>query len=550
MTTQHMTPLAALCAAVCLSLSGAAFAAAAGDQCTTCHQDLSKTHAEGAHKAVPCTTCHTGTEEHLKNVAKRPATSMDPDTCGTCHPAQYKSLFKASERLPRMSKKAANGPAPDPFFDRAMGKHGFTKEHAEPRAHVFMTIDQFIADRAFGGRFQPKDGWLYAGLPDGKSYKVWDVLKDAEPSTSDQKKFIPGSATAANSVCWSCKTTDLILDWAYLGDDVKGATFSRKSKPVELVRHVQHALNCNFCHDPHNAKPRITRDALIDAMTRKDDMNVYRDLATNPVKLEVKDLGVRGFTRKIAYMDRLDARLMCAQCHVEYICNPGFDAKTGKKIGFDSHLTNYFTWVNADKIEQRYEQIGFRDFKHPLTGASLVKMQHPDTETFIGSKHDKAGATCASCHMPKVKDESGKTYTLHWATSPKHYIKETCLTCHKDKTEEQMVKSIDVMKAHFTGKVREAEARMDQMFDAFEAAIAAGVDEETLNKARKLHETAHINWEYWTATNGGYFHNHDLAVRSLAKSAQAASDATDLLWKAIKEKNGAKAPAAKTAAAK
>ncbi len=31
-----------------------------------------------------------------------------------------------------------------------------------------------------------------------------------------------------------------------------------------------HALNCIFCHDPHAAKPRIVRDALIEAVTRTD----------------------------------------------------------------------------------------------------------------------------------------------------------------------------------------------------------------------------------------------------------------------------------------
>ena len=126
---------------------------------------------------------------------------------------------------------------------------------------------------------------------------------------------------------------------------------------------------------------------------------------------------------------------------------------------------------------------------------------------------------------------------------PVNYVKETCLTCHKDKTEKQMVNSIDVMKAHFDGKVREAESRMNDMFNAFEQAINAGVSEDVLAKARKLHESAHINWEYWTAANGSYFHNHDMAVRSLAKSAKAASDATAMLRKAIAEKNAKKTAA-------
>ena len=74
-------------------------------------------------------------------------------------------------------------------------------------------------------------------------------------------------------------------------------------------------------------------------------------------------------------------------------------------------------------------------------------------------------------------------------------MKETCLTCHKDKTEKQMNLAIDAMKGHFEGKVREAEARMNDMFDAFDLAIAAGVDQKTLDEARKLHASAHVNWD-------------------------------------------------------
>ena len=58
---------------------------------------------------------------------------------------------------------------------------------------------------------------------------------------------------------------------------------------------------------------------------------------------------MRGFTRKVAYLEKPDANLMCAQCHVEYICNPGVDAKTGKPIGMDNRLTNHFPFVNATR---------------------------------------------------------------------------------------------------------------------------------------------------------------------------------------------------------
>lgn len=536
MTKLTMKPLVAAAALLGMAFSASAFAA----ECNACHSNVAKDHAGAVHASVDCASCHSATKEHLKDIKARPSTNMDPANCGACHPNQYKSLFTMSDKPARLSKKEATGPAPDPFFDRALGAHGFTKKHDEPRGHQMMVIDQFAVDRAFGGRFQPKDGWLYSTLPDGKSYKAWNVLKDLEPSSNGQKTFMPGTATAANAVCWTCKSSDAMLDWAYMGDKVEGAKWNRGSDPVQLVRTVQHAINCNICHDPHSGKPRIQRDALIDAMTRDDPNNVYKTMAANPTTVDVKDAGVRGFTRKLGFLGRSDSRLMCAQCHVEYVCNPGIDAKTGQKIGFDNRLTNHFPWKNADQIEAYYEEVGFRDFKHNRTGALLVKMQHPDSETFFGSVHDKAGAECQTCHMPKVKDKDGKTFTLHWATSPKHYVKETCLTCHKDKNEKQMVTAIDTMKNHFRGKLRETEARMNDMFDAFDLAKVAGVDEKVLEEARKLHSTAHLNWEYWTAVNGAYFHNHEMAMRSLAKATKAATDASTLLRKAIDEKNAAK----------
>ena len=46
--------------------------------------------------------------------------------------------------------------------------------------------------------------------------KVWDVLKDNYPDNNAQKVHKPGTAAAANAVCWSCKSTDVMMDWAYL----------------------------------------------------------------------------------------------------------------------------------------------------------------------------------------------------------------------------------------------------------------------------------------------------------------------------------------------
>lgn len=507
--------------------------------CVACHSNIGGFHKSGAHKKVSCTSCHSGLTKHVSAPSKdtRPVTSMDPKTCGSCHPAQFNSMYKINEeRIPRFSKKNSASVAPNPFFDRALGAHGFTKEHDLPRSHAFAALDQYLCDRAFGGRFEPKEGWMYLGQGDG-AFRVWDVINDKYPDDNAQKPRRAGTAAAGNPVCWTCKSTDLMLDWAYLGEKHPEAKFSRQSNVVDVMRSINHAVNCNFCHDPHSTQPRIVRDGLIQALTRTDIPSLYSE-DPKATKINVIDMGVRGFTRKIATMEKADSKLMCAQCHVEYNCNPGFDPKTGKAIGMSDVRTNLFPMVDVTKIDEFYAKVGFKDFKHNVTGAALTKMQHPDVETYWNSTHDKAGVGCADCHMPKMKDKkTGKVYTSHWSTTPRHYMKQTCLQCHKDKTEKQLNRVIDGMKGYYDGKLREAESRMTDMFNAFDLALAMGVSDEVLNQARELHSVAHTNWEWWTAVNGAWFHNPQAAQLSLAKSADAAQKATKILRDAIAAKN-------------
>ncbi|MEF9995075.1 MAG: ammonia-forming cytochrome c nitrite reductase subunit c552 [Burkholderiaceae bacterium] len=505
--------------------------------CTSCHANIGEFTRSGQHKSVSCTACHEGLDKHLANATVRPATDMNPAKCGSCHQAQFTSMYKADtdHKVARFEKKLATGPAPNPFFDWALGPHGFTREHNVPRAHSFAALDQFVVDRAFGGRFVPKEGWLYTAIPGG-NFKVWDVLQDNYPGDPAQKVFKEGTAAAANAVCWTCKSTDLILEWAYLGDPVPGATWSRTSNVVKLVKEINHAVNCNFCHDPHAAKPRIVRDALIQAVTRSDFPSLYSE-DPNRTPVEVKDVGLRGFNRKIGMLPKYDGKLQCGQCHVEYNCNPGIDPKTGQAITMADRRTNVFPFVDVTKIDEFYSSINFKDFRHTTSQALLTKMQHPDTEIYWNSKHDKAGVQCANCHMPKITDaKSGKTYTSHWATSPKNYVKETCLTCHTDKSEKQMKDVMASMQAHYQGKIRAAEGWLQQLFMKFNEANLVGVDDAALSEARKQHSIAHTNWEWWTAANGAAFHNLEQAKTSLAKSISASQAGIKILDDAMKAK--------------
>ena len=507
--------------------------------CYGCHAPIKAFHADGKHKGVGCNSCHDGIDKHLGETKERPTTKVDPAACGACHEKQFETMYNMNwNKLARSEKSQATGPSPNPAWEKLMAPHGFTKEHNAPRSHAFMLLDQFVVDRAFGGRFVPKDGWRYLTQPGG-GFKVGDMVVDQYPDNSEQKPFKPGTAAAANPVCLNCKTQDHILDWAYMGDPVPTAKWSRTSKVVEMARASKHALNCFFCHDPHSAGPRIVRDGLIQALTRPEKDTLWNK-DERGAKIEVKDLGVRGHTRKIALLDRYDTKLQCGQCHVEYNCNPGTDPTTGQPIGMADQRTNHFPFKDVNQIAKHYTDLKFRDFKHGITGALLWKGQHPDTENYYNSKHQKAGIECHQCHMPKMKDaKTGKTYTSHWQTSPRNYIKQTCLTCHGDWSEKQALYVMDSLNARFQGKVRKAEFWLTRMVDKFEEAKGAGVEESVLNPVRDKHYEADIHWEWWTASNGAGFHNPEAASDSLNKSMAISQEAIKMLEDATAAKRGA-----------
>ncbi len=515
----------------------AAKTAYGGKECAGCHGGISKMHDPGKHKSVGCGACHDGIAEHLKSPQMRPVTKTGSEACGGCHKNQYETMYKVNyNKTARNEKSQAGGPSPNPAWEKLMTPHGFTKEHNVPRSHAFALYDQLVVDRAFGGRFENKLGWAGLAQPGG-NFLLWDTIYDKYPG-EPHKVFRPGTAAAANPVCMSCKTADHILDWAYLGDPAPTAKWSRTSKVNEFVKDVNHSLNCIFCHDPHSAQPRIIRDGLIQALTRPEKDTLW-NADPNGAKIDVKELGVRGHTRKIAILDKYDTKLQCGQCHVEYNCNPGTDPVTGKPIGMDDSRTNHFPFKGVNDIGKHYTDLKFRDFKHGITGALLWKAQHPDVEVYYGSVHDKAGVQCHTCHMPKMKDaKTGKVFTSHWQTSPKEYLKETCLGCHQGWTEKQAVYTIDSLKNRFMGKLRKAEYWLTRMIDKYDEAKNLGVDEATLAAVRDKHYEAHVHWEFWTASNGAYFHNPKAADDSVNKGMVISQEGIKLLDDAMAKKRG------------
>jgi formate-dependent nitrite reductase cytochrome c552 subunit len=505
--------------------------------CYGCHTQIKEFHVDSRHATVNCAYCHEKTTEHLTQGA-RPVTIKDHRACATCHLAQYNSFVQTNlESKVRHEKADPRGVSPR--FDKLVDGFGFTKEHNEPRSHAFMLVDQWAVDRAFGGRMQFKD-WTYINRAELAANGAWNVMRDLEPTTSEQKRFLRQTVTAVNPVCMNCKTQDHILDWKYMGDPSPKAKWSRTSSTVEFARAMSHPMNCYMCHDPHSTQPRVVRDALINAV-------VDRNLGTypyDPVKSEqtkmTKVVFKRGGEdfRAIGLLSRSDSVVMCAQCHVEYTCGTGWDCSDPNNhtpVGMADRRTNLFQWANVfDYKSVAVDQYKFKDYKHGWTGAYLPKLQHPEVETFWGSKHERAGVECKDCHMPKQKAANGKVWTSHAQKSPRYQIKETCLTCHKDWSEKDALYHIDSIQNYIRGKIMKAEHHLSDFIDWINRAQWSGkVSDEILAKAYDLQYDATLYWEWWTAENSVGFHNPQDARESLTRSIDASLEGINMLKKAM-----------------
>lgn len=499
--------------------------------CFECHSEVAELHTGSKHSKLSCTTCHSNLQKHLDEPTDKPVTSLDLATCGKCHKEQYESFMHVNlESKARLEK--ATTTSRSPTFDKLMTPHGFTKEHAEPRSHAFMLIDHLLVDRAYGGRFQLK---TWEDIT--KTGKLWDVLIDKDPTTNTQKAFLPQVATAANPTCLSCKTSDHILKWKYKGEPAPEAKWSRTSNVIDFVRDLQQPVGCIHCHDPHGTNPRVVRDALIEAVVDRGEGTYPYDKKKSG-EITMKKVTFRDF-RAIGILNKKDSNLMCAQCHVEYNCNPGHNPKTGEAITKADPRTNIFQWVNVFDYNKRMEEIGFKDFKHAITGASLSKLQHPEMETFWGSKHEKAGVECKHCHMPTTK-KGNKTFTWHGQKSARYMTKETCLSCHKSWNEKEAEYQIDAIQDYIRGKMRKAEHWLGQFIDAYQRAKDLSVADSTLVQARSFHDKAHTLWEWWTAENSDGFHNPEAARQSLTLSIDASQDGIKFLEVAIAARKTAK----------
>lgn len=282
--------------------------------------------------------------------------------------------------------------------------------------------------------------------------------------------------------CLSCKTSGFLELLDEHGVEANAMNFE------ELDKSQMETISCYDCHRNEPGVITITREHLNTALEGLDG--------------EFKDKD-----------------LVCAQCHVEYHLDP-----ESKEVIMPS-----VNGLTPQEMMAFYDEIGYTDWVHPSAGTELLKVQHPEWETFQGSVHNSMGVTCTVCHMPDMEVEGGEKLPQHQWTSPLKSIEASCLGCHQDFTADSLTKRVEDLQGAVEDKMNETALLIVDLIETLKNAEADGIPEADVVEARKLHRAAQWYWDFVFVENSEGFHNNALSHELLDESRNLTEEALALL---------------------
>ncbi len=417
-------------------------------------------------------------------------------------------LHKALTRLSALLTLMA-APALVYAADIVANNETYAKSH--PDQYNSWTQTKQSTDRASALKEDPNLVVLWAGYPFSKDYNkprghfyavtdVRETLRTAAPKTADD-----GPLPMA---CWSCKSPDVARVIASEGEDAYFTGKWARGGPF-----IVNPIGCADCHDTNSADfmaNKLNKPAL--TLSRP-----YVERAMNAIG--------KPFDKSDRLMKQSQ---VCGQCHSEYhFAAPNAAVKFPWDKGYDTL-----------SMEKYYEDpnLAFKaDWVHGISKAPMLKAQHPEYETWLDGVHGKNNVSCADCHMPKVKNAKGETYTSHNIGNPFDQFEQTCATCHEqDKAFLQDVvasrkKTVNDLKLRVENQLVRAH---------FEAGAAwkAGATEAEMKPALNDIRLGQWRWDMAIASHGIHMHSPDVGLHLLGTAMEKASEARAKLARVLASK--------------
>jgi len=387
-------------------------------------------------------------------VAELTEETVDPAVWGRNFPREYDGYKKTS-----ISTHTHYG-----------GSEGVSKLDQDPR------LKTIFAGYAFSVDYNPRRGHYYS-------------LIDQHETLRTKKFKQPGS-------CLQCHAGGIQRIYEKAGGGDLQAGFEKVSAmPLqEAWQYAEHPVACIDCHNPKTLELRVTRPGFLNAIKA----------------LKAKE-GVPDYNPNTMASRQEMRTFVCAQCHVEYYCGP--------------KETLFYPWNNGLKVEEIeafYDNYKFKDghrfydWKHEITGAEVLKAQHPEFELWSQGVHSKSGVSCADCHMPYTREGATKI-TDHYIRSPLLNVSRACLQCHHF-TEKEMLDRVASIQDKNHKLLDRSEEALVSLIQKMAEAKQRGASEEQLAPLYELQRKAQWRSDFVNAENSMGFHAPQEAARILAEA--------------------------------
>ena len=317
-------------------------------------------------------------------------------------------------------------------------------------------------------------------LYEGNSFSV-EYLR-ARGHTYALEDIIHTERSKPGASCLSCKTSGFLELVEEHGEEAHAMVFE------DVDKSEMETISCYDCHKNEPGVITITREHLNTALE-----------------------GIDGEFK--------EGDLVCAQCHVEYHLDP-----ETKEVIMPS-----VNGLTPAEMMAYYDEADYSDWVHPSSGAELLKVQHPEWETYQGSIHNNMGVTCIACHMPDMEGADGEILPAHQWTSPLKTIEASCLGCHQDYTAESLTKRVEDLQGAVEEKMNETALLIVDLIDALKTAESDGITEDKIVEARQLHREAQWYWDFVFVENSEGFHNNAKSHELLDLSRSLTEEALSIL---------------------
>ena len=240
--------------------------------------------------------------------------------------------------------------------------------------------------------------------------------------------------------CWTCKTPDFTNMVNEEGIE------AYKKDWTEVQAQITEGISCYSCHANTPGEITVTHTYWIDAVGEDFD--------------------------KIA-----PANLACGQCHNEYYFEPETKATTIAHNSLESMAPETMLAYFNDGANFSTGE-AFTDWTNPRTGVKMIKVQHPEFETYLGAGSQHAALfTCADCHMAKQTAEDGTVTHSHYLASPlenEELVSTTCALCHNGTVQPELSVLVPAIQAQTEERTNTIGNQLADLTDQLAAAVESG----------------------------------------------------------------------------